>query len=400
MDPHRFLRKIREESPVFYDPITGLWLVSRHADVLAALVDDQTFRPDNVLTAVTKLSWNSLRILAEGGFDLPPSLANNGTETHPGLRRLVAGFFTGQRLQASVPHVEQVTDECLEAVDHALRRGADVDLARSVAREVPSRVMQRVLGLEDVDVSTLARWTAAVLELFWGRPSSERQSVLAAEAVELYRYLTAHATGHTYTISTFLDELRAHRPVGGRRLTSAEIVAVCYFIIIAGQVTTSQLVSSLFLWLLADSTAWRRIGVDASLADPWIEEILRRDPPLITWRRITSRPVSLRGVALPAGAHVLLMLAGSGSDAEVFPDPERIWPGRPGGRRHLAFGAGRHRCLGAGFSRMEAGIIVSRTAARLPDLRLQDSAPLPYPPLLSFRAPQQVYVERGEPHRT
>lgn len=400
LDPHWFLRKIREESPVCYDPTTGLWLVSRYADVLAVLIDDKKFRPDNVLTAVTRLSWNSLRILATGGFDLPPSLANNGTETHPGLRRLVAGFFTGQQLRTSVPYVEQVTDECLDAVDKELKRGSSVDLARTVAREVPSRVMQRVLGLEDVDVSTLARWTAAVLELFWGKPSPQRQSVLATEAVDFYQYLTAHAGGQASVTSTFIEELRAHRTLEGRKLTPAEIVAVCYFIVIAGQVTTSQLVSSLFMWLLADAATWRQIGTDATLATSWIEEVLRRDPPLTTWRRITIQPVLLGGVELPAGAHVLLMLAGSGSDPEVFTDPDRIWPGRPGARRHLAFGAGRHRCLGAEFSRMEAGIILSKTAARLPDLRLRDSAPPAYLPLLSFRAPQRVYVNRGKPDHT
>jgi cytochrome P450 len=101
-------------------------------------------------------------------------------------------------------------------------------------------------------------------------------------------------------------------------------------------------------------------------------------------------------VDVPAGAPLLLMLAGSGSDPEVFPEPERFCPARPNVRRHLAFGYGRHFCLGAGLARLEAEVVLRETARRFPDSRLVSTDPPPMLGLLSFRAPSSVEVELGD----
>ncbi len=411
LDPHHILDQLRFDSPVHYDPATGLWLVSRYSDVLAVLADDETFRPDNVLTAVTSLSFDSLRVLASGRFSLPPSLANNGTETHPGLRRLVSSFFNGRALAERVPLIERVTDKCLADLELELDRAGSVDLAQAVARRIPIRVVLDVVGIGDLDVEQLDRWTAAALELFWGRPDRQRQPALAQDAVDFHACLAQHvraaarsrgagadsAGGETGVEATFMAALRAHRAPSGRPLTEDEIVAVYYFILIAGQVTTSQLLVALLRRLLRDRAAWRAVSGDEGAAEAWIEEVLRLDPPLTTWRRVTSRPTHLSGVRLPAGAQLLLMLAGTGRDPEVFPDPHQVCPGRGNSRRHLAFGAGRHRCLGAEFSRVESRIVLSRLAARMPDLQLLPGDPVTGPPLLTFRPQQHVIVARTAP---
>ncbi|MEU3254251.1 cytochrome P450 [Streptomyces sp. NPDC006997] len=143
---------------------------------------------------------------------------------------------------------------------------------------------------------------------------------------------------------------------------------------------------------LAEPGLWQR-ATHPETAGAWVEEVLRREPPVTTWRRTTARSVRLGGVDLPPGAPLLLMLLGSGSEPEVFPDPGRMCPHRPNIRQHLAFGAGRHRCPGAALARTEATVALRRAAHHLPHLT-PDAPTAPLLGLLSFRAPLSVTVWR------
>jgi cytochrome P450 len=121
-----------------------------------------------------------------------------------------------------------------------------------------------------------------------------------------------------------------------------------------------------------------------------VEEGLRRDPPIVTWRRVAGRDTELDGVALPAGTPVVLWLAKAGRDLGLVAAPDAFRPGQRGSRRHLAFGAGAHRCIGAELSRMEAAVVVAETA---PLLRRVDVVRSPsYPDNLSFRMPDALMV--------
>ncbi|MFE4758837.1 cytochrome P450 [Streptomyces mirabilis] len=117
---------------------------------------------------------------------------------------------------------------------------------------------------------------------------------------------------------------------------------------------------------------------------------------MITWRRIAARPVELGGANVPADAQLLLLLLGSGSDPEVFAEPERMCPHRANFRHHLAFGVGRYRCPGALLARTEAAVALRAVAHALPQVRLAagESEP-PMLGLLSFRAPLRVTVIEG-----
>ncbi|PRY42592.1 cytochrome P450 [Umezawaea tangerina] len=371
------LRGLRAESPVHHDPATGLWLVSRHADVRAVLADPEAFHPDNALTAITPVPRPVLRVLARAGFSLPPTLANNGTPTHTALRRLVAGFLTPARVAS---FADRIADLCAERLVDG-----PVDLHASLARDLPCVVLMEVLGIRDVDVPALKAWSTASLELFWGNPSVDRQHELAASAGEFHRWLTTR--------------LRAASPAGddlfgalvARGTPVREAAGLCYFLLIAGQETTTQLLSTLLDRVLRHPDVWHRLSLDEpGLAAACVEEVLRREPPVTTWRRLTSRPVELSGVRLPAGAPLLLML--TGTDPEVFADPESFCPGRPDARKHLAFGYGRHFCLGAGLARLEGEVVLRTVARRFPALRLASVEPPPMLNLLSFRAPLSVPV--------
>ncbi|MEU1513808.1 cytochrome P450 [Streptomyces sp. NPDC005811] len=402
-DPYPWLDALRSEAPVHHDPATGLWLVSRYDDIRRVLLDPAGFHPDNALHAVTPLPVGALRALARAGFALPPALANNGGPSHAGLRRLVTRFFHAERVAATVPAIERIADDLLDSVRSELDATGRCDLFGSFAQVLPCRVLMELLGIQGIAPATLIRWSDASLELFWGRPTPERQLELAELAGEFHRWLTATVREGGHPPDSLVGALARHRLPDGGPLDVRTAVAACFFVFIAGQSTTGQLIATVLRRGLGEAGLWRLLPQKKGLAEAWTEEVLRREPPVTTWRRVTARPVELGGVSLPAGAPLLLMLLGSGSDPEVFADPARMCPHRPNIRHHLAFGAGRHRCPGASLARTEAAIALRAAAGRLPEAGCDDvpggagGAGGDEPPmlgLLSFRAPLRVTVRR------
>lgn len=395
-DPHPWLDRLRSDAPVHHDPATGLWLVSRHRDIRTVLLDTDRFLPDNAQNAVTPLPVAVMRVLVRAGFTLPPALANNGTPSHPGLRRVVTRFFDARSVAAAVPMIERVAGELL---DEVTKYGADdgsLDLFGPFAQILPCRVLMELLGIHDVDPATLIAWSDAALELFWGRPPLARQLELARPVAEFHQWLTATVRAGTAPPGSFIGELAAHRLPDGTPLDVPTAVAACFFVFVAGQSTTGQLIATVLRRALEEPGLWPRAAKEDDFAEAWVEEVLRREPPVTTWRRTTAAPTRLGGTELPRGAQLLLMLMGSGSDPEVFPEPERMCPGRANARRHLAFGTGRHLCPGATLARTEAAVALRAAARRLPGLR--PTAAAARPPmlgLLSFRAPLRVEAERA-----
>ncbi len=393
--PNGLLAELRDAAPVVFDELTGCWLVSRHADIRSVLSSPEIFRPENALTAVTAIDPSALRILARVGFELPATLANNGGVSHADLRSLVREFFAPAEIATALPIVRELALEAAELVKHDLETSTEADLVALVTRDLPARVLIALLHLDDIDLPTLKRWSTASLELFWGNPDVERQRALAVQAAEFYSWLRDRLTSADPEGSSLFSRLTAHRTPDGQPLRLQESIGICYFLLVAGQETTTQFLSTVLRKLIGEPALWRRLAdsePDELIASECVEEVLRVETPVVTWRRVTTQAVMLGDQLLPADAEVLLMLAGSGSDPEVFEDPETFLPGREAARKHLAFGFGRHYCLGATLARMEAKEVLLTLARELPDLQLTEAAP-PMLGLLSFRAPLRLLVK-------
>ncbi|MDO9485367.1 MAG: cytochrome P450 [Actinomycetota bacterium] len=394
--PEGVLAELRETAPVYFDEITGCWLVSRHADIRSVLSRPDIFRPENALTAVTAIDPSALRILARVGFELPATLANNGGASHADLRTLVRQFFAPASIATALPVIRALAMDSAALVKQDLDASGEADLVALVTRDLPARVLIALLHLDDINLPTLKRWSQDSLELFWGNPDVERQRELAVQAAEFYLWLRERLLNADPAGASLFSVLAAHRTADGQPLRVQESIGICYFLLVAGQETTTQFLSTVLRKLIGQPDLWRRLAgagayPDELIASECVEEVLRLETPVVTWRRVTTEPVELSGQVLPANAEVLLMLAGSGSDPDVFEDPEQFIPGRDAARQHLAFGFGRHYCLGATLARMEAQEVLLILARELPEIALLETQP-PMLGLLSFRAPLRLLV--------
>jgi cytochrome P450 len=224
-------------------------------------------------------------------------------------------------------------------------------------------------------VKTFAR---AALELFWAPVDPDRQLALARTVGVFHQVLRDFAA----TGPGLAAELRA--------LTDDPdtVVGALFFLLVAGQETTSQFLT-LLLHRLARTPA---IRPGSHRVEDIVEEGLRLDPPIVTWRRVAARDTALDGQHVAAGTSIVLWLARAGRDPDIVGHPDQFRPAQAGSRRHLAFGAGAHRCIGAELTRMEAAVVVEYGST------LVDGVTVVRPPWcpdnLSFRMPDAFVVRR------
>ncbi len=140
-------------------------------------------------------------------------------------------------------------------------------------------------------------------------------------------------------------------------------------LLFAGHLTTQHLVGNCVLALLSAPGQWRRLCERPDLVAPAVEETLRFDPPSPVALRHMAEDAVIGHARLRAGDHVLVMVAAANRDPAAFPEPDRFdLERRP--NRHLSFGHGAHRCIGAALARLEAQVAIGVLARRLPGLRL------------------------------
>jgi cytochrome P450 len=237
--------------------------------------------------------------------------------------------------------------------------------------------------------------------LSWGRPDPADQVDIATNIAAYRGYLRdlvdAKATARADDLTSDLLAIHDENP---DRLTRAEIASILFSLSFAGHETTTGLIGNTLRRLLEDPDRWDAVAASVAagsveLVAAAVEEALRFDPSVPVWRRVTTRPATLGGIALPEGAKVFLWLAAANRDPAVFAEPDRFDPHRPNNDQHLAFGRGIHYCLGANLGRLEARIAVEELARRFPRLRIVDGQPLTFHPNISFRGPQRLLATTG-----
>jgi cytochrome P450 len=228
---------------------------------------------------------------------------------------------------------------------------------------LPMAVIGRMMGVPEADLGQLKEWSDLRTYLVGASGSGADADPALANSLArarqanaaLLEYFLAEADRRRAQPRADLITALVQAEVDGERLGDDQISGICALLLVAGNVTTTNLLGNMFN-LLAHRPDWLAgLREDRSLVEPVVEEVLRFESPVQWMGRITTKEVSLGGATIPAGAHVLLCYGAANRDPEAFADPDDFDP-RKARRTHMAFGHGAHFCIGAPLARLEARI--------------------------------------------
>ncbi len=241
----------------------------------------------------------------------------------------------------------------------------------------------------------LKGWCSDRLKLTWGRPLPEEQLATVEKMSSFFGYIEGFVHERADDLrDDYTSDLLRIRAEDEDNLSLEEVVSIDYSLSFAGHETTTNLILNALRQLLDRPGLWDELREDPSLIPNAVEETLRRDTSVVSWRRSTTRPVEIAGVEVPEGARLMLLLASANRDEEVFEDPDAFDILRENANKHIAFSHGIHFCLGAPLARLEARIALELLTQRLPDLRLSPpDQTFKFDPNMSFRGPKELWAE-------
>ncbi|MDG4765937.1 cytochrome P450 [Solwaraspora sp. WMMD406] len=358
LDPR--LARLRAQCPVSRVrlPYGGdAWLATRYADVTTVLADPRFSRAAACRPDVPRQT------------EAPPvatTILDLDRPEHSRLRRIAATAFAQWRVELLRPYVRQVA---AERVDALLAGPTPADLCTTVALPVPMTVLCHVLGVPLADRDRFRVWTEALLAP--GAMPADRFRAIAAQLEDYLGELIAH---RRRSATDDLLGVLVRATDDGATMTERELVSFGVTLLAAGfETTASHLASSTYL-LLRHRRFWDLLCRSPQRVPDVVRELLRFVPlnggsglP-----RVATEDVELGGVTIRAGEAVFTSAVSANRDATVYPDPDTFDPDRRPAARHLAFGHGPHRCLGAWLSTMELEEVIGTLTARVPGLRLLD----------------------------
>ena len=385
-DPYPVLAGLREASP-FAEAGGALVVVGRHQDCSQILRDPRASSERN----------RSLLSPPEMRAQRAPSFLSLDPPDHTRLRRLVSKAFAPRVIAGLAPRIRELSDDLLTAAvrgDGEAGGGrGQLEVVSQLAYPLPVRIISELLGVPAGDHSSFAGWSASLAHALQPQfVAADATSAATAQQARLefadyFRELIA--TRRACPADDLLSDLiRAEDD--GQRLSEAELIATCVLLLVAGHETTVGLISNAILALLRHPDQLALLRADPGLAASAVEETLRYDAPVQLTGRVARGVMQVGNVSAPDGAVLLLLLAATGRDPEVFADPDRFDIRRAAGS-HLAFAAGPHFCLGAPLARLEATIALQAFTARVAEPEL-DPAGLAYKPNLNLRGPERLVV--------
>jgi cytochrome P450 family 142 subfamily A polypeptide 1 len=356
-DPFPAFAWMRQHAPAYFDEASGVWGITRYADVREISKDPDTFsnaggiRPD--------------------GFPLPMMIETDAPE-HVRRRRLVSEGFTPRRIKESEEGIRTICDAIIDRVCET----GSADFVNDIAAPLPMIVIGDMLGVAPEDRDDLLRWSDDMLKSL-GSPDPSAMDVAAVAAMEYAEYITAVAEQRRRdSQSDDLIGTLVHAEIEGNRLDESSIIYESLLILIGGDETTRHVISGGMYELLRHPEQLKSLAADRSLMPGAVEEMLRWVSPIKNMARTMTRDVELHGETLHQGQKLLLLYPSANRDETVFDAPEEFDITRTP-NDHMAFGFGSHFCLGNRLARMELSVMFDRLLDRLPDLALADDQPPP-----------------------
>jgi cytochrome P450 len=364
-----------------------VWLVTGYDEVRQVLTEPAVVRSTGEVPHREALP-------ADVAAAMNTHLLTTNPPDHTRLRRLVSAAFTRRRVAALEPRIGAVAAALAGELAAAGAGGAAVDLVAGYAFPLPIIVIAELVGVPEADRAELRRLSSIVT---YG--PVHPADVFVAAATELVAYVRGLIAAKTAApADDLLSELIAVRASDGDRLSGDELSSTVFLLLAAGHETTASLVSLAVHRLLAEPDQLAALRADPARIPAAIEELLRFDGPVqVTMPSVTTAPVTVGGVTIPAGDVVVPAVAAANRDPRRYADPDRLDTGRD--PQHVAFGHGIHHCLGAPLARLEGRVALETLLERFPRLRPATAAEPPRGPglLLNGLRELPVRLDSGRP---
>jgi cytochrome P450 len=348
-DPFAGLDRVRDRRVFFSPRYDGYWVLTQADDIRAVFQDPATFSSADV--AIPKGAYP--RVLRPLALD-PPE--------HGAYRQILAAAFSPM---AAARREGEVRAVCRSLVDTMAPSGRG-DLVGELAKPLPTTVFVGLVGLPAGDAGQFLEWNDALLHAY-DDPDKRRWAASSIESYLGEAVARRRRDGDTDGDDILSTLLRAQ--VDGRAITDDEVLDVLFLLFMAGLDTVTAATSFAFWTLAGRADLQRRIVEEPAIVPAAVEELLRVHGIVNAARTATRDATIADGVTVKAGDRVLLSSALANRDPGEFPHAEAVDFDRTP-NRHVAFGAGPHRCLGSHLARLEMRVALEEFHQRIPSYRL------------------------------
>ncbi len=341
---------LRQEQPVYYNEKHDFWVLSRYEDVVGAA------RTPDVFSSAQGVGVTKCYGLSMIATDAP---------VHTRLRKLVASAFSPRKIATFAPRIQAIINELL---DQVIAKGS-FELVDDLAIPLPVTVISIVLGVEPEYRHDFKRWSDDVVNVTAGDAQGPAREKLRQSWAEFCDYFSPMMEARRRAPQDDVVTLLAQAQADGDTLTPLEFLNFCQLLLVAGNETTTNLISNAMLAFSAFPQELKKLRQRPDLAPSAVEEALRFDTPVQLTFRTTTRDVAIRGVTIPADRKVALLWGSANRDPEVFAEPNRFDITRTP-NPHVAFASGVHYCLGSTLARLELRLTLETLMRRFCHLEM------------------------------
>jgi cytochrome P450 family 142 subfamily A polypeptide 1 len=360
-DPYEGYQWLRDNDPVYWDPIHKLWGISRYEDIVAIEKDAGLYT-----------SVHGSRPATDQTDDT--SMINRDDPDHQQQRMLVARQFTPRAVKQIETRIRQVVTEL---IDNVIEQG-ECEAIESLASPLPAILIGEKLGFPPELWPKLREWSEVTMFESGQNPpdgspapiSEKSQTAIMEFSMTVLDLIAQRrAEPKDDLISTW-----CHTEQGGRLWNEGEIISECLLLLDGGAETTRTVIGTI-IRELALQPDQRQILIDQPdvLGETGVEEFIRWVTPILNMRRTVTKDHEFRGKEMKAGDQILLMYSSANRDPRVFDNPDTFDVTREH-NHHVSFGFGTHFCLGASLARIEIRVMFEELLKRMPDWRLAPGA--------------------------
>ncbi len=355
-DPYPTYAWMRDNEPVYWDPVNELWGVARYDDIVEIEKQKHLF-------------VNSDQ--DKGGYrpNIPadPAIIGLDDPLHSHRRNLVSRRFTPKAVSRWEDHVRATVGALL---DDALGHGGPVEVVGELSAPLPAEMIGLLLGFPAEMFPKLMEWSERTIALGGGPRYMDDDGIVAAmefagASAELYEEKKRCPADDVMTAWTTAE-------VPGHQFGVDEVISDCLLLLDGGAETTRTVIARGMIELSRRPEQWQllRDGADLTIA---VEELIRFVTPIHNMCRVAVEDVEISGSSVKAGDQLVLMYSSANRDPSHFEDPESLDVTR-NPNHHISFGFGTHFCLGSSLARMEIRVFLEELLSRVGEMRaIEDS---------------------------